>query len=251
MKTFETSRILVACSLAVSVALLAACASEKSAAPETSPPSEAGLSDDASSAADAEVDASVAPRPKEIVQAAGDRSLGASCDSVCAARGGSLAFRCDACQASTAAVGEASYRNSATNPATKKDTTIATCAAPVSTKLTEGAASYQLWAYSCCCSAPKLEQVTAAKGAPPRSCDDVCRGKGLSCDRKNTWGDLGDAPFQLKYVCAGVEELTTTSGNDNPNTAVYGCDAVPTATFTQTSGLGRTCTLDSYECACR
>lgn len=225
-------------------------------APDTPSSDAASAAEDASSpTGDADVDAgaeaSAPPRPREIVSTSGDPKVGASCDSVCKARGGTFAFTCAACQPGATAVGKSSNLSFATNPAAKKDAVIDACSAPLSATLTDGAKTYELSWYSCCCEAPKLEELAGANVASPTSCGDVCRGKGLSCDSENVCGAIGDGPFELTYLCgAGYEFITNTSGNDYVTTE-YDCDSVPTAIFTRTRGQGGVCKLASYACACR
>jgi hypothetical protein len=187
-----------------------------------------------------ETDAGVEELPTETVVLRG--SPGQSCDDIC----GAAKYTCSAtCEFGNSRgqgtlAGQATYSKKSNNFTSYEYLPLEACADVAPQSLTKFSETYTPdYSFgspvSCCCQAPGRLRVEGDPDAP-KSCSDVCKAEGRTCDPKTSWGfgDFGGA--RLTFACPGSTLLRTGD-----------CTTVPAKT---TRSGSSTCTLDSFVCGC-
>lgn len=186
-----------------------------------------------------EVDAGVdaAPPPEQVV-IKGD--VGQSCEAVCSQYSYACATTCQFGTSKVKAAGSAVYEHTKGTSTGYSYVTLETCTERAESSVVQGGNVYTPSPdfgspLSCCCLAPGHFRIEGNAKAP-KSCNDVCKANGMTCDPKTSWG-LGDyGGVRLEFACQGAKLFDTDK-----------CSTVPP---TSTPSGSTTCTLSKFTCGC-
>lgn len=174
--------------------------------------------------------------PEKVTVTTG--TAGSSCDSVCAKSGFTCTATCTFGNTSGMAAGQVSYQKSSGGFTSYDYAALKTCTDVASPTSPNYGSSYTLATslgtapIACCCLGPGHERLAGDVKAP-KTCNDVCKAAGRTCDPASSWsfGDKGG--WEAQYACTGSTAIEHGA-----------CDVVPPPTHKQ-------CTLKSFTCSCK
>ncbi len=239
--------------MATLVSLLAAASACSSSVIETTTPdgadagvpdeqkneSDAAVADARAQASDAAKDTGIdaALPPEKVI--VGSSTAGTSCAAVCTGSSYACSNSCTFGNVTGSVAGQVSYSRTVNTVTSYKYVGLSACTDVVAATYADPStgSSYTLGGatgtpISCCCLGPGHTRIAGDPKAP-RSCADICKSNGKTCDPATTWtfGDKGG--WEAEYKCSA----TSTSFAQGT------CDAIPPATK-------KTCPLDRFTCGC-
>lgn len=172
----------------------------------------------------------------------GDRDKHSTCAAVCQSKGATCSGACDTIGAGRAKYG---YLNKYGWYTVVKTIDLADCQHSPPQSTSHQGKSYSLASWYCCCDLPEPHKITKVSGdmSNIRSCNEVCKARGKSCDSKHDWGSAIPGQPNIGGVKAWYQRVETGG-------SMYvhaGCTLVPPSTK-KLGGFIRQ--LMGYTCAC-